>query len=100
MQPKRYRKKPVEVEAMQWDGTAEGATPIIDWILREGGSAVYTCSDPVRCSEHDGDTPHVISIPTLEGTMNVSLGDYVIRGTRGEFYPCKPEPFADTFEAA
>lgn len=99
MGPARYRKKPVEVEAMQWDGTAEGATPIIDWILANDGTATYTCSNPDRCSKNSGDAPHWIAIPTLEGVMNVSLHDYVIRGTRGEFYPCKPGPFGDTFEA-
>ena len=100
MTPQRYRKKPVEIEARQWDGTAEGAAPIIDWILTNGGTAAYTCSDPARCSEHNGDTPHWISISTLEGTMTVSPDDWVIRGTRGEFYPCKPGPFSDTFEPA
>lgn len=95
---KRFRKKPVEVEAVQWDGTAEGASDIIDWILGNGQSATYMCSDPVRCRDTSGDTPHTISIRTLEGDMTVSLNDYVIKGTRGEFYPCKPEPFSDTFE--
>lgn len=96
----RYRKKPVEIEAMQWDGTANGATRIIDWILGHGSTATYTCSNPDRCAEHDGDTPHAISIRTLEGTMRADLGDYVIRGLRGEFYPCKPDIFAATYEPA
>ena len=53
-----------------------------------------------------GDAQHVrvegltdsISISTLEGEMHAVPDDWVIRGTRGEFYPCKPGPFADTFE--
>ncbi|MGI5161422.1 hypothetical protein [Microbispora sp. CA-102843] len=94
----RYRKLPVEVEAHQWDGTADGATHIIDWILGSGSTANYTCSNPDRCSETDGDTPHSISIRTLEGTMRAELGDWIIKGVRGEFYPCKPDIFATTYE--
>lgn len=96
----RFRSRPVEIDAHQWDGTAEGASPIIDWILREGGTATYTCADPARCSEHDGDSPHTIAITTLEGTMHASLHDWIIRGTEGEFYPCKPSVFARKYEPA
>lgn len=96
----KYRKKPVEIDAMQWDGTADGATPIIDWIISSGETATYTCSSPDRCAENDGDTPHSISIRTLEGTMRAGLGDWVIRGVKGEFYPCKPDIFAATYEKA
>lgn len=94
----RYRKKPVEVEARQWDGTAEGATRIIDWILAEGGTATYRCSDPVRCEIHDGDCPHWIEIRTLEGSHRASLRDWIIKGVAGEFYPCKPDIFEATYE--
>ncbi|MGW7688830.1 hypothetical protein ACWGMA_08040 [Streptomyces asiaticus] len=96
----RYRKKPVEVEAIRWDGTDAEATRIIDWILGSGSTANYICSNPDRCSETHGDTPHVIAIRTLEGTMNADIGDWIIRGVKGEFYPCKPDIFAATYEAA
>lgn len=95
----RYRKKPVEIEAVQWDGTADGATRIIDWILSSGATATYTCSNPDRCSETHGDTPHSISIRTLEGDMRADLRDWIIKGVQGEFYPCKPDIFAATYEA-
>ena len=95
----RYRKKPVEVDAVQWDGTAEGATPIIDWILGSGHTATYRCSNPDRCATTDGDTPHDIQIHTLEGDMAASLNDWIIRGVQGEFYPCKPDIFAKTYDA-
>lgn len=98
--PQRYRKKPVAVEAMQWDGTASGATPIIDWILACGGTASYMCSDPNRCAENDRDTPHSIAIETLEGTMCGGLHDWIIKGVKGEFYPCKPDIFEATYESA
>lgn len=97
MTARTYRKKPVEIQAWQWDGTAQGATPIINWILGAGGTAVYECSDPERCVEFNGDCPHYLAIRTLEGTMRASIGDYVIRGLQGEFYPCKPDIFADSY---
>ncbi|MFB7860123.1 MULTISPECIES: hypothetical protein [Actinomycetes] len=95
----KFRKKPVEIEALQWDGTAAGATPIIDWILSNGGSATYECSNPDRCVQFDGDNPHFIAILTLEGTMRATLSDWIIRGVQGEFYPCKSEIFAATYDA-
>lgn len=95
----RYRKLPVEIEAVQWDGTADGATPIIDWILSSGSTATYICSNPDRCSENDGDTPHSISIRTLEGDMIASVGDWIIRGVKDEFYPCRDDIFRATYEA-
>ena len=94
----KFRKKPVEIEAMNWDGTAEGATPIINWVLNGGGNAGYTCSDMNRCAENNGDAPHYLAIATLEGTMSASLGDWIIRGVKGEFYPCKPDIFAATYD--
>ena len=85
----KYRKKPVVIEARLYEGGAESATPIIDWILAEGGTARYH-HEPVQ----------EITIDTLEGTMAVSRGDYVIRGVQGEFYPCKPDIFRATYEFA
>jgi hypothetical protein len=95
-----FRKKPVEVEARHWDGTAEGATAIIDWILSAGATANYVCSDTDRCAEFDGDCPHWIQIATLEGVMSASLNDWIIRGVQGEFYPCRDDIFAATYEVA
>lgn len=95
----RYRKKPVEVEARQWDGTSEGATNIIDWIIGHGGTACYACVDTDRCAEFDGDSPHSIRIDTLEGPITASLGDWIIKGVAGEFYPCRDDIFAATYEA-
>lgn len=94
----KYRKKPVVVEAMQWDGTAADATPIIDWILSNDGCANYECVDVDQCTGHGSDAPHTIAIRTLEGTTRAVPGDWVIRGTAGEFYPCKPVIFASVYE--
>ena len=96
----RYCKKPVEIEAVQWDGTADGATPIVEWITAAGAAANYLCSNPDRCAGTDGDTPHYIEIHTLEGDMRADLGDWIVKGVQGEFYPCKPDIFEATYEPA
>ena len=98
--PQKYRKKPVVIEAMQWDGTSGGAGPVIDWILSSGTRSA-------RYHEHlmdDGfgnefPRPYLM-IDTLEGTMSANAGDWIIRGVQGEFYPCKPDIFAATYEPA
>lgn len=74
--PKRYTKRPVTIEAMQLTGAASRRA-ICEWVgLPYDERAV---SD--------------LLIPTLEGTMCASLGDYVVRGVKGEFYPVKPDIF-------
>ena len=105
MSARRFRKRPVEIEAMQWDGTAESATPIIDWMLSLGGTArFHEAHDEIHNTLHDGtvqgcpaEAAH-IAIDTLEGTMRGSVDDWIIRGVNGEFYPCKPDIFAQTYE--
>jgi hypothetical protein len=54
-------------------------------------------SEPGNESYHNGTD---IYIPTLEGTMLATVGDWIIRGVKGEFYPCKPDIFALTYEPA
>ena len=85
----KYRKKPVVVEAVQFHGSTSAKNDIEQWIA--GG--------PVPCSGgiHTADMTS-FGIETLEGTMKVLPGDWVILGTEGEFYPCKPAAFAATFE--
>ena len=94
MAVQRFRKKPVEIDAMQWDGTAQGATPIIDWILAGGHTARYHSPNGI-----DYTSTHELAIDTLEGTMWGRRGDWIIRGVQGEFYPYKPEIFEATYEA-
>lgn len=81
----RYRKKPVEIEAVQYDGN--NAQSIAAWIDDASGrfTPAYT-----RGGE--------LTIQTLEGDMRVSLGDYVIKGVKGEFYPCRSDIFAATYD--
>lgn len=80
----KYRKKPVEIEAMQL--TADNACEVLTFCNGSG--------DIVASKEDDG----TISIKTLEGTMTASIGDYVIKGVKGEFYPCKPDIFEVTYD--
>ena len=80
----KYRKKPVEIEAMQL--TADNACEVLTFCNESG--------DIVASKEADG----TISIKTLEGTMTASIGDYVIKGVKGEFYLCKPDIFEATYD--
>jgi hypothetical protein len=83
----KFKKKPVVIEAKQWDGTLEEATSIIDWILENEGVARYSHYEKA-----------VIGIDTLEGTMLAQVGDWIIKGLAGEFYPCKNEIFKNSYE--
>lgn len=81
----KYRKKPVVIDAVQWDGTNRDA--IHDFC-------------PVATSGSDGSgNPRSLYIKTKEGVMEALIGDWIIKGVVGEFYPCKPEVFAATYEA-
>lgn len=78
-----YRKKPVTVEAVQWTG--ENHAEMCEFIDPEVFEII----------------PRVgLVIHTLEGDHHASPGDYIIKGVNGEFYPCKPDIFAKTYESA
>ena len=84
----KYRKKPVVVEAIQYNGDNYdeikkfvGASLSLDWFDVVGGIDLY-----------------IMQISTLEGKMQVNNGDYIIKGVEGEFYPCKPDIFEKTYE--
>lgn len=87
----KYRKKPVVVEAFQYDGDisidTNGKTDIPQWI-------VQAFKDKILCYGTQG---HLF-VQTLEGTMIVSNNDYIIQGVNGELYPCKPDIFEKTYE--
>jgi hypothetical protein len=88
----KFRKKPVVVEAMQFIGPDRSRLDYLmafdDWVAANQGS---------RKCRYKGDT---MIIPTLEGDHTASAGDWIIRGVQGELYPCKPDIFAQTYEAA
>ena len=78
---KKYRKKPVVIEAVQYKRD-ENISSCMDFCP----DMIYNPED----NEYD--------IVTLEGKMRVSKGDYIIKGVNGEFYPCKPDIFYKTYE--
>jgi hypothetical protein len=75
-----FRKRPIVVEARRFENVDSGSV-IATW-----------------CGASNQANPEAIEIPTLEGTMRASLGDWIIRGVHGEFYPCKPDIFDLTYE--
>jgi len=84
----KFRKKPVVIEAVQY---LPGKTDSELILHLEGctGWQAYSSTDAP-----------FIAIPTLEGTMTALPGDWIIKGVKGEFYPCKPDIFAATYETA
>lgn len=86
----RYRKKPVEIEAMQYDGTEAGMVDVCLWAKNSGptGAGAYEYKDGAM---------H-LRIHTLEGVMLAAPGDWIIKGIKGEFYPCKPDIFAASYD--
>jgi hypothetical protein len=89
---RKYRKKPVVIEAMQWDGTAVSAIPITNWAHKSPGSINYYSPDENFSGQAE------LRVRTYEGEMRASPGDFIIRGVQGEFYPCKPDIFWETYE--
>ena len=76
---KRYRKKPVLIEAVQYNGENKVEVQLFM------GKYLDECVRGLK-------------IPTLEGDMFASAGDFIIKGVAGEFYPCKPDIFEQTYE--
>ena len=77
----KFRKKPVVIEAWQFDGSSASAQPLLSF----SGAITF---------HGDG----YLTIKTLEGEMRADAGDWIIHGVQGEFYPCKPDIFEKTYE--
>lgn len=84
---RKYRKKPAIIEAIQFFDDAETLSKISDFM-----------NDEIRVDYKNPSKP-VLKIKTLEGVMSANIGDYIIKGVKGEFYPCKPDIFEMTYEA-
>lgn len=84
---KKYIKKPVIIEAIQFKDNADCILAIHEFMGQE----------TTRVNYEDRTNPYV-KIETLEGTMRANVGDYIIKGVNGEFYPCKPDIFMKTYE--
>ena len=88
-----YRKKPVIIEAVQYKNS-ESLQELHDWVKSHNDAwedkfSTYSVSDRLQ-----------LVINTLEGPMNASEGDFIIRGVKGEYYACKPDIFQMTYEKA
>ena len=83
---KQYRKKPVVIEAVQWNGV--GGTDLSD---------VLSIVSMKCLTFHESENKLIIH--TLEGDMVADIGDWIIRAGKGEIYPCKPDIFKMTYEA-
>jgi hypothetical protein len=86
---KKYRKKPVVIEAMQvpypiFLGSGD-SDDIFNWLLKGGAKFTFEGDDK-------------INIGTLEGTMTARSTDFIIKGVKGEFYPCRADIFEETYE--
>lgn len=88
MSETRFRKRPVVVEAWQF---TEFPTPKPQWL---------TDAINAGCVWMQGGSASFYSIFTMKGVMRVELNDWIIRGVKGELYPCKPDIFAATYEPA
>ena len=80
----KYRKKPVVIEAVQWSGN--NLNEILDFMKDK------------QPNYYEDDEKKLLTIQTLEGNMIASVGDYIIKGVQGGFYPCKPDIFEQTYE--
>ena len=89
----KFCKMPVEIDAAQWDGTEAGAETVADELSAPDGKIAYHHSS----GRHGAPC---LSIATLEGVMTAQAGDWIIRGIKGELYPCKPDIFAATYAPA
>ena len=84
----KFRKRPVVIEAIQFDGTPKGAVELFSQFDISGGKF-----EP----DYDLKTGNLM-IPTLEGKMRAHRNDWIIRGVKGEFYPIKNDIFRETYE--
>lgn len=86
----KYRKKPVEVEAVQYANRKFSEKP--PWLAKalEDGILYY--------ETYDNGVHMTLKVKTLEGDHTATDGDFIIQGVKGELYPCKPDVFEKTYE--
>lgn len=80
----KFRKKPVVIEAVRWDGKESTFDLVMGWSVEQDRTFAMS----------EGN----LYIATLEGEMRADKNDWIIRGVKGEVYPCKPEIFTATYE--
>lgn len=89
----KFRKKPIVIEAVQWTGSN------VDEVLGTFLGSIEARRLPFHSSPSGGVMPGgIIHIDTLEGTMAAIPGDWIIKGVKGKFYPCKDDIFRATYD--
>ncbi len=88
----RYRKLPVTIDAIVWDGT--NFEEVLQFCTENDNTLAH------YDIKKQASGTHALSIFTCEGAMMASIGDYIIKGIDGEFYPCKPHIFKKTYAEA
>ena len=91
LQASKFRKKPVVIEAIQWTGS--NLLQVIQHTGLNVSASHFKWDEYEDLVSKDG-----LKIFTLEGKMNADIGDWIIKGVKGEFYPCKDEIFKLTYE--
>lgn len=96
-----YRKKPVTIEARRFITNNEAGdknmNELVEWMNKSGQPDRYPRLADSIVARHDGTDIYII---TLEGEHKATVGDWIIKGVKGEFYPCKPDIFKETYESA
>lgn len=87
----KYRKKPVVIDAIRWDG--DNLKEIIEFTGLHPSAEKWSWEEYERVVDSEG-----LKIFTLEGSHMATVGDMIIKGVHGEFYPCKPDIFAKTYD--
>ena len=97
---KKYRKKPVVIEAIQWDGKnlVDVSAFLYNKTRKEALKEINSSDISYKIWDESIIIREGLTIDTLEGRMKADIGDYIIKGVNGEFYPCKPDIFAKTYE--
>jgi len=90
----KYRKKPVVIDAVQWTGENMAELEAF------AGDSLKLSACGIVGKGRNLKIESVLGICTLEGFMRIDVGDFVIRGVKGEFYPCKPDIFEATYDEA
>ena len=88
----KFRKKPIVIEAFQYEGHFKVQDNVPSWLL-----SALASNDIYYDFTENGDLG--LYIKTLEGRLHVSIDDYIIQGVQGELYPCKPDIFEKTYES-
>lgn len=93
-----YKKKPVVIEAIQWTG--QNHREMFDFLTNYELENEFMTTNGNNFYIDHSKVEGGLVIKTLEGEHIASIGDYIIKGVQGEFYPCKPDIFKDTYEPA